>query len=155
VPATIHSTIRTATIYKVALVKDSTVKYNYDKISSPNVAVRILDSIFADADREQLVVLFLDTKNKIVGVDIVATGTLNSCNVSIPNIFKAAIICNAASIIVSHNHPSGDPTPSPEDVRVTENLVQAGKLLDIAVLDHIVIGEDGRYVSLKERGLGF
>jgi DNA repair protein RadC len=74
--------------------------------------------------------------------------------VRIGEVFRAAIRRNACSIIVAHNHPSGDPTPSPEDVRVTEMLVDAGKLLDIAVLDHIVIGRN-RFVSLKERGLGF
>ena len=74
--------------------------------------------------------------------------------VRVGEVFREAIRANCASIIVVHNHPSGDPTPSPEDVRVTEQLVAAGRLLDIEVLDHLVIGHN-RYVSLKERGLGF
>ncbi|MCB0149480.1 MAG: hypothetical protein KDE01_17755, partial [Caldilineaceae bacterium] len=81
-------------------------------------------------------------------------GNLNTAVVRVGEVFREAIRANCASIIVVHNHPSGDPTPSPEDVRVTEQLVEAGRLLDIEVLDHLVIGRN-RYVSLKERGLGF
>jgi DNA repair protein RadC len=84
----------------------------------------------------------------------VYAGNLNTAVVRVGEVFREAIRSNCASIIVVHNHPSGDPTPSPEDVRVTEQLVDAGRLLDIEVLDHLVIGRN-RYVSLKERGLGF
>jgi DNA repair protein RadC len=79
---------------------------------------------------------------------------LNSSQVRVGELFKSAVRRNAASIIVAHNHPSGDPTPSPDDIAVTRAIVEAGKLLDIDVLDHLVIGS-GKYVSLKERGLGF
>jgi DNA repair protein RadC len=81
-------------------------------------------------------------------------GSLNSSLVRIGEVFKQAIRLNSAAIILVHNHPSGDPTPSPDDVLVTRQVVEAGKLLDIEVLDHLVIGQ-GRYVSLRERGLGF
>jgi DNA repair protein RadC len=81
-------------------------------------------------------------------------GSLNSSQVRVGELFKPAIRRSAAAIIVIHNHPSGDPTPSPDDVAVTRAIVQAGRLLDIEVLDHLVIGQ-GRHVSLKERGLGF
>ena len=80
--------------------------------------------------------------------------SLNTSVVRVGELFRAAIRENAAAFIVAHNHPSGDPAPSPEDISVTRQLVQAGKLLDIAVLDHIIIGS-GRFVSLKQRGLGF
>jgi DNA repair protein RadC len=80
-------------------------------------------------------------------------GSINTSQVRIGELFKAAIRRNAASIVVIHNHPSGDPTPSPDDVAITRGIVQAGKLLDVDVLDHIVIGR-GKFVSLKERGLG-
>ena len=81
-------------------------------------------------------------------------GSLNSASVRVGELFREAIRVNSAAVIVAHNHPSGDPTPSPEDVHVTRQIVEAGKLLDIDVLDHLVIGQQ-RWVSLKERGLGF
>jgi len=87
-------------------------------------------------------------------VTTVYSGSLNTTVVRVAEVSREAIRSNSAGFIVVHNHPSGDPTPSPEDVRVTEMLVEAGALLDISVLDHVVIGRN-RYVSLKERGLGF
>jgi DNA repair protein RadC len=81
-------------------------------------------------------------------------GSLNSSMVRVGELFKPALQRNAASILIAHNHPSTDPTPSPEDVSVTRAIVQAGKLLDVSVLDHLVIGLS-RWVSLKEKGLGF
>ena len=87
---------------------------------------------------------------------MVSIGGLNAAVVRVADVFKAAIVANAASILIAHNHPSGDVTPSPEDVRITEMLVDAGKLLDIGVLDHIIIGDTlHRFCSLKERQLGF
>jgi DNA repair protein RadC len=85
---------------------------------------------------------------------MVYRGTLNTVFVRVAEIFKEAIRMNAASIIVAHCHPSGEPTPSPEDVRITERAVEVGRQLDIDLLDHIIVGK-GRWVSLKERGLGF
>jgi len=106
-------------------------------------------------EQEYLFVLLLDTRNRLMGQPIeVYHGSLNTSLIRTGEIFRDAIKVNAAGIIVAHNHPSGDPSPSPEDVAVTRALVEAGKLLDIAVLDHLVIGRQ-RFVSLKERGLGF
>ena len=104
--------------------------------------------------QEQLWVLILDTRNRVLGVEKVYKGSLNSSMVRIGELFRPAIQRNAASIIVVHNHPSGDPTPSPEDVALTRGILQAGKLMDIELLDHLVIGQ-GRFVSMKEKGLGF
>ncbi len=104
--------------------------------------------------QEHLRTVLLDTKNRVIRVVNVYAGSLNTAVVRVGEVFREAIRANSASIIVVHNHPSGDPTPSPEDVRMTEMLVDAGKLLDIEVLDHVVIGHN-RYVSLKERRLGF
>lgn len=103
-------------------------------------------------DHEELRVVLLDTKNRIHKIVTVYVGNLNTAIVRVGEVFKEAVRVNAAAIIVVHNHPSSDPTPSPEDVRVTQKIVQAGELLNIDVLDHLVIG-DNRYVSLKERGL--
>ena len=91
---------------------------------------------------------------EIEDITKVYQGSLNSSQVRVGELFRSAVRRNAAAIIVIHNHPSGDPTPSPDDVALTRAIVQAGKLLDIDVLDHLVIGR-GRWVSLKERGLGF
>jgi DNA repair protein RadC len=96
----------------------------------------------------------LDTKNNVTYQQTIYQGTVNSSSVRVAEVFRPAITRACPSVIVVHNHPSGDPTPSPEDVRTTEQLRQAGELLDIELLDHIVIGRN-RYISLKERGLGF
>src|SRR5436190_3100952 len=105
-------------------------------------------------DQETLRVVILNTKNQVIKFSDVYRGSLNSSLVRIAEVFKEAIRVNAAAIIVAHNHPSGDPTPSPEDVRVTEEIVSAGKLLEIEVLDHLIIGER-KFVSLREKRLGF
>ncbi len=105
-------------------------------------------------EQEHLRTVLLDTKNFVIRVTNVYVGSLNSASVRIGEVFRDAIRANCAAIIIVHNHPSGDPTPSPEDVRVTELMIEAGRLLDIDVLDHLVIGRN-RYVSLKERKLGF
>ena len=104
--------------------------------------------------QEQLRVLCLDTKNFVVHQQMVYQGTVNSSVVRVAEVFRPAVTRNCPSIVVVHNHPSGDPTPSPEDVRTTEQLRKAGEYLDIELLDHLVIGQ-GRFVSLKERRLGF
>lgn len=104
-------------------------------------------------EREEMRVIVLNTKNKVQVVETIYQGSLNTTVVRISEVFRAAIINNAASIVLLHNHPSGDPTPSPEDVRVTEMIYEVGRGLDIAVLDHVIFAGN-RYVSLKERGLG-
>ena len=124
------------------------------QVRSPQDVANLLMAEMMMLDHEELRVVLLDTKNNVLGVKLVYSGSLNTAVVRVGEVFREAIRRNVASIIVVHNHPSGDPTPSPEDVRVTEMLVEAGKLLDIAVLDHVVIGRN-RYVSLKERNLGF
>src|SRR5512132_2495558 len=105
-------------------------------------------------DQEHLRTVLLDTKNRVQVISTVYIGSLNASMVRVGELFKEAIRRNSAALIVVHNHPSGDPTPSPEDVLVTREIIAAGKLLDIDVLDHLVIGH-GRFVSLRERGLGF
>lgn len=124
------------------------------QIRSPADVADLLMLEMGLLEQESMRAVILDTKNNVISVDEVYKGSLNTAVVRICEVFRSAIRKNAAAIIVVHNHPSGDPTPSPEDVRVTEMLVEAGKLLDIAVLDHVVIGRN-RFVSLKERGLGF
>ena len=124
-------------------------------IASPADVYALLAPILADKEQEYLYVILMNTRNKIIGQPLeVYHGSVNTSLIRIGEIFREAIRQNAVAIIVAHNHPSGDPSPSPEDVAVTHAIREAGKLLDINVLDHLVIGL-GRFVSLKERGLGF
>ncbi|TLS53527.1 JAB domain-containing protein [Paenibacillus antri] len=101
--------------------------------------------------QEHFVVLFLNTKNRVVGRETLSVGSLNAAIVHPREVFRAAVKRSAASVICVHNHPSGDPTPSPEDVQLTNRLSEAGHIIGIEVLDHVIIG-DRRYVSMKERG---
>lgn len=123
-------------------------------IHSPADAAQILMPMLAHREQEYLVVMLLDTRNRVLDVVEVYKGSLNSSMVRIGEVFKPALQRNAAAILISHNHPSTDPSPSPEDVTLTRSIVQAGKLLDVAVQDHLVIGLS-RWVSLREKGLGF
>lgn len=124
------------------------------QITSPTDAANLLMLEMGYLEQEHLRVLLLDTKNRVLTSPTIYKGNVNTSVIRIAELFREAIRHNSTSVIVVHNHPSGDPTPSPEDVRVTREIVEAGKLLDIDVLDHLIIGH-GRYVSLKERGLGF
>ncbi len=123
-----------------------------DKIASPQDAATYLMDRLRFLRKEHFVTLHLDTKHQIVGEEVVSVGSLNASIVHPREIFKTALKRSAAAVICAHNHPSGDPTPSEEDIQVTQRLVAAGKILGVEVLDHIVIG-DKRYISLRERGL--
>jgi DNA repair protein RadC len=123
-------------------------------VTSPADAANLLMAEMSLLEQEHLRLILLDTRNHVLAAPTVYIGSLNTSVVRVGELFRAALRENAAALIVVHNHPSGDPSPSPEDVRVTSQIVEAGKLLDIDVLDHIIIGHQ-RYVSLKERSLGF
>jgi len=122
------------------------------KVRSPRDVYNLLGPSLRDEKREHFVALLLDTKNGVLRSRTVSVGDLSSSIVHPREVFAEAIRHGAASLIVSHNHPSGDPTPSPEDIAVTRRLAEAGELLGIELLDHIVLG-DNRWVSLKEKGL--
>jgi DNA repair protein RadC len=123
-------------------------------ISSPEDAARLVGPEMAALDQEQLRVILLNTKNMVQRVATVYQGSVNAAQLRVGEVFKEAIRQNCPALIVVHNHPSGDPTPSPEDVAVTAELVKAGKLLDVSVLDHVIVA-GGRHISLRRRGLGF
>lgn len=123
-------------------------------INSPADAAALVQYEMSALEQEHLRVVLLDRRNRVMETAEVYKGSVNSSQIRVGEVFKEAIRKNASALIVVHNHPSGDPTPSPDDVAVTRAIVQAGKLLDVEVLDHLVIGH-GRWVSLKERGLGF
>ncbi|MXY44715.1 MAG: hypothetical protein F4Y50_11795 [Dehalococcoidia bacterium] len=121
-------------------------------IITPQDIHRLLAPEMSPLAQEQLRVLLLDIKNNVVGQRVIYQGTVNSADVRSAEVLRPAVVAAVPKIVVSHNHPSGDPTPSPEDAACTRNLAQAAKLLGIELVDHIVIGA-GRFVSLKERGL--
>jgi DNA repair protein RadC len=123
-------------------------------IHSPEDAAGLVQYEMSALEQEELRVILLNTRNEVMKIETIYRGSLNSSQIRVGELFKTAIRNNAAALIVAHNHPSGDPTPSPDDVAVTRAIVQAGKLLDIEVLDHLVIGLN-KFVSLKNRGLGF
>jgi DNA repair protein RadC len=123
-------------------------------VHSPADAAALVQFDMSALEQEELWVIALDTRNRVLKIEKLYKGSLNQSQVRVGELFKSAIRLNAANVIVVHNHPSGDPTPSPDDVTVTRQIIQAGKLLDVEVLDHIVIGRE-RFVSLKDRGLGF
>ncbi len=106
-------------------------------------------------EQEHLRVLLLNTKNHVLGIHEVYKGSLNSSLIRVGELFKEALRQNCAAIILVHNHPSGDPSPSRDDIQVTRHSVEAGGLLDVAVLDHLIVGRGDRWLSMKERGLGF
>ena len=124
------------------------------RITCPADAANLFLAAMSTEAQEQLRVMLLDSRHRVQRMSVVYVGNVNTSMIRVAEVFRQAVKDNSAAIVVAHNHPSGDPTPSPEDVRVTEQMVRAGKMLDIEVLDHLIIGKQ-RYVSLKERGLGF
>ena len=124
-------------------------------INSPADAAALVQYEMSLLEKEHLRTLLLDRRNHVMEIVEIYQGSVNSSQVRVGEVFRPAIQRLASAIIVCHNHPSSDPTPSPDDVAVTRAIVQAGKLLDIDLLDHLVIGHGGKWVSLKERGLGF
>lgn len=124
-------------------------------IQSPSDAAGLFIHRMQHLEQEHLMVLLLDTRNRVIGDPIdLYHGSLNTSLIRIAEVFRPAIRANAAAILVAHNHPSGSPEPSPEDVAITRAIVQAGQLLDVECLDHLIVG-GGRFVSLKSKGLGF
>jgi DNA repair protein RadC len=138
-------------IVSLKLVKESSLLYKDRCVRSPEDGYQLLKQFLGEVDREYFVVVCLDTKNQPTSLNVCHIGSLNASIVHPRECFKPAILSNAASILVGHNHPSGKAAQSMEDVEVTKRLVESGKILGIDVLDHIVLG-DGEYVSLKEKG---
>jgi DNA repair protein RadC len=112
----------------------------------------VLQEFMEGLDREKCVVMCLDRKNGLIGLNVVSVGSLTTSIVHPREVFKPAILSNASSVILSHNHPSGDPLPSQEDRALTARLVQAGKVLGVEALDHIIVG-DGKYFSFADEGI--
>jgi DNA repair protein RadC len=125
-----------------------------EQIRSPGDIAALLMVDMGFLLQEQMKIACLDTRNRLQKLHMVYQGSLNASMVRVAELFREPIKLNSAAIIIAHNHPSSDPSPSPEDLLVTREIVEGGKILDIDVLDHLVIGQ-GRWVSMRERGLGF
>lgn len=123
-------------------------------VRTPSQAAQLLLPVMGTLEQEEVHTALLDARGRLIAIRMIYRGSLNACAMRMGEVYREAIRHNAASIIVAHNHPSGDPSPSADDVRVTRQLYEASKLLDIELVDHIIVAAS-RWVSLKERGLGF
>jgi DNA repair protein RadC len=140
-------------VHKVSLVRDSGVAVPQKQIRSSNDAAAIFRVLLDGVDREHFAVAMVDKKHKVIGLNIVSIGSISASVVHPREVFKPAIISNAAAIVLCHNHPSGDPTPSREDNEVTARLKEAGRILGIDVLDHIILGDGtDQYYSYADEG---
>ena len=130
-------------IYRVVLRKDGTLRVPRNKIDQPAQAHEVAYALIGDRPFENLVAIFLNHQNEITGATIAATaGALASSPATVRGIFTGALVHNAAGIVLAHNHPSGDPTPSDEDIRVTEKMREAGTILGVPIVDHLIITRD-------------
>jgi len=145
------------TVYEVLRIKqvvqESEIPLTENIIRSPHDGARIASHFIGDDDREVFFVICLNTKNRVIAVHRCHVGSINSSIVHPREVFKAAILNNASSIIISHQHPSGDISPSREDINVTRRIKEAGELMGIEMLDHVIVSSDpDNYFSMKEKG---
>jgi len=140
-------------IVSIKLVRENSILYEPRRISSPIDAVNLCRRFLEDLDKEECIVITLDTRHQPTSVSTFSRGSLNASIVHPREVFKTAILSNSNGIIVAHNHPSGYPKPSSEDIAVTKRLIEAGEIVGIKVLDHIIIGSEGKYTSLKEENI--
>jgi DNA repair protein RadC len=137
--------------YRLQLVRTGTVLAEQRECSCARDAADLVREFLGDPDREHVVAVYLDVQNKFVGVHLVAVGAIDFVVFNPAEVYKAALLCNASTVVLAHNHPSGEPAPSQPDRWITERVARAGSLLGIPLVDHIVIGQPG-YVSLRELG---
>lgn len=139
-------------IVSIQMVREKYMEGEYNiKVESPSIAADVANKFLEDKDREYLIVFSLNTQNDINSLNVVSVGSLNQSIVHPREVFKTAILSNAASIILAHNHPSGNPTPSSEDINATTRIKECGDILGIKLLDHIIIGNED-WISFKESG---
>ena len=140
--------------FRIALVREPGVKLaERPEMRQPAAAARVLAEYIGEADRELFVIALLTIRYRVLGLHTVSVGCLSSSLVHPREVFKPAILAGSSALLLAHNHPSGDPEPSAEDLALTRRLAAAGTILGIEVLDHVVLGEQGRFVSLRARGL--
>lgn len=138
-------------IVSVKLVKESSMLYKNRRIRSPQDCYELFKEFLGEVDREYFVVMCLDVKNQPTNISVAHIGSLNASLVHPREVMKTAVLSNAASLICCHPHPSGDPTPSQEDIDVTKRLVEVGEIMGIELLDHLILGDE-TFTSLKDKG---
>jgi DNA repair protein RadC len=140
-------------LYTTRLVREGVFTFpEREQVTAPVDVAAVLAAYFEDRDREEFVICLLDTAGTLIGLSCASVGGLAASIVEPRQVFKTAILANAAAVIVAHNHPSGNPEPSREDIRITRQLVEAGKLMGVPVHDHLILTDHG-YTSLAERGI--
>jgi len=140
--------------YRLLIVKDGSVPTTWDRqLRQSHDVADLMRSVVAGLDREAFFVVLVDGKNRVSGINLVSLGSLTAALVHPREVFKAAIAGSSAALILVHNHPSGDPTPSQEDLALSRRLCEVGDLVGIKVLDHIVLGENNSFRSLADEGL--
>ena len=143
--------------FRVALVRDRSVSFEQCRLSNSAQAQPIIRKLIEEhgqSDREQFCILLLNAKNEMIGLNIVSTGSVSSAQVCPREVLKPALIASASAILISHNHPSGDISPSPEDLAITEKIVQAANIIGIQVFEHLIISMfDDRYYSFADNGI--
>jgi len=140
---------------KVKSLEVREIEYSYDKrpkISGMDDVIKAVKPLIADQNKEFFIALYLNTKNGVLKKEVISIGSLSANVVHPREVFRTACILSASSIIVAHNHPSGDPAPSREDIEITKKLAEAGKMIGIELLDHVILGEDRNY-GFKESGM--
>lgn len=139
---------------KIQLIKEKSALYSKSIIQCPEDAAMIISQYMEGTDRETFIALLLNTKHRVIAINTISIGVLDRSMVHPREVFKAAILGNAKSIIIAHNHPSGDVAPSNEDISITKKLMKVGKLLEIPVQDHIIVDSMGlKHMSLREYGV--
>lgn len=148
----LHACFEIAKRIRIENIKENESKLNTDPITNPKHAVELIRGKIITYSKEHFIIMSFDTRNKVIGVDNISLGTLSASMVHPRETFEAAIKRHAAQIIAAHNHPSGDCHPSEEDIKITKRLIEAGKIMGIEVVDHLIISEDN-YYSFKEKGM--
>jgi DNA repair protein RadC len=140
-------------VFRLSLIKEKSIAYGQSSlVLSPQQVYELIKEYLQDTDREHFIAIFLDSRSAVIGMHTVSVGTLTESLVHPREVFKGAILANAASIIVAHNHPSGDHFPSEADLSVTAKLKESGRIVGIPIEDHVIIGREG-FTSFRQQGV--
>jgi DNA repair protein RadC len=142
----------TISVVSLRLVREGRLPYGHEPLTQSRQVHDFIRPLLSDRDREVFVVICLNTRNRPVAINEASIGTINQSLVSTREVFKVALLTNASAIIIAHNHPSGDPAPSHGDRMITDRIKEAGQLMDIHLVDHVIVG-DGHYYSFADEGL--
>ncbi len=138
-------------VYSLKLVKDRTVSFPISEVRDSHQASNLIHTLIGDKPSEHMVVVFLDVGNKVIGTTVAFSGGTHGVSINARDLFRAAIVAQAHAIVLGHNHPSGNTTPSQEDIATTRKLIEAGRLIGVPIVDHIIVGLDATPYSMHER----